>query len=221
MRNYDQLRLEIFRYKTMYHITDIRNVVYIIKEKRLLCNNIINKYNYPVHRIDNPEINNRRKNKFTPNTKVSLECYVPFLINPRGPFLRRVTDDGRDQKVVMLGYKYESPEHPFYYTDGNASTKTSRFYKGLKSIKKNIDLNIINKNWEDIQLKSEPEDEKDELKRKHQSEFLIHKMVPIEDIHHIVVCKQEQMQYLLERQVKIPIYVVPKMFFENSGTLNF
>ena len=213
MRNYDQLRLEIFRYKTMYHITDIRNVVNIIKQKRLLCNNIINKYNYPVHRIDNPEINDRRKHKFTPNTKVSLECYVPFLINPRGPFLRKVTDGGADQKVVMLGYKYELPERPFYYTDGNASTKTSRFYKGLKSIKKNIDLNIIKKNWEDIQLKSEPEDEKDDLKRKHQSEFLIHKMVPIEDIHHIVVCKQEQMQYLLERQVKIPIYVVPKMFF--------
>ena len=217
MNNYDQLREEIFLYKTMYHITDIRNVVNIIKQKRLLCNNIINKYDYPVHRIDNPEINDRRKHKFTPNTKVSLECYVPFLINPRGPFLRLVTEDGSIQKVVMLGYKYEPPEHPFYYTDGNASTKTSRLYTDLKSIKESIDLKVIKKNWEDVSSKSEERFE--ELKRKHQSEFLIHKMVPIEDIHHIVVCKQEQRQYLLERQVKIPIHVVPQMFFGDSGTL--
>lgn len=213
MNNYDQIRQEIFRYKTMYHITDIRNLSNIVKEKRLLANNIINKYNYPVYRIDDPEINKRRKYKFTPHSKVSLERYVPFLINPRGPFLRRVTKGGIDQKVVMLGYKYESPERPFYYTDGNASTKTSKFYKGLKSIKKNIDLKIIKKNWEDICSEPKSEERFEELKRKHQSEFLIHKMVPIEDIHHIVVCNLEQMQYLLERQVKIPIYVVPKMFF--------
>lgn len=211
MKNYDELSREIFRYKTIYHITDIRNVLSVVNQKRLLSNRIINKYGYSVNRIDNPEINNYRKSKIITGSKTSLDEYVPFFINPRNAFLRLVTDDGKVQNVVMLGYKYELPKGNFYYTDGNAASKRTIFFKDLEKIKKNIDVETIKMKWENLRYAIK--EEYDELKRKHQSEFLIHRMVHIDDINHIVVCNETQLVYLQNQRVSIPIYCVPEMFF--------
>ena len=212
MSSYHEFREELFPFKTFYHLTHYENIKRMSMEGRLWSNYYVQKKYFEVERIDNIEINSRRQNYRIYGTKYKLGQFVPFLVNPRGPFLKSVTDGGKDKSIVMLGFNYSRPNQLYYYSDGNAASAKTKFYKDLNAIDENINANVINESWENISTgKSEMDYE--EAKRIHQSEILLYQSVDFNDIKHIITSNDNVKIKLDQIGLNIPVYLVPKMFF--------
>jgi hypothetical protein len=211
MNWYSKMRNEVFPYKTFYHITKIENVKKILKEERIWSNNYVKSKDIIVWRIDNQDINLRRSMRRINGTNYTLDKFVPFLLNPRGPFLRNVTEGGKNQCVVMLGFKEYRPNQLYYFTDGNAASYHTKFYGDMSTLSKYIDIKSINLKWDQISNLS-PEVFK-EVMRKHQSEVLLYQSVDLQDINHIIVQNIDTKLILDKMGCKIEIIVDPKMFF--------
>lgn len=218
MSSFRELYQEIFPYGTFYHITDINNVRDIFQDKRILSNELVLKSNKKVHRIHDEEINNRRRYKLLkgPDKSYRLSDFVPFLMNPRGPFLKRVSLSSKGKSLVMLGFEKIRPNQICFHTDGNAATGSTKSYFGLDGIKENIDLKTIANKWEDITRLNTQDYRK--KKRIHQSEVLLYRYVDTNDINHIVVSSVEHKKYLLNLRLSASIFIIPEMFFGIAET---
>jgi hypothetical protein len=82
--------------------------------------------------ISNQEVNDRRARK-EPIYHKSIHSYVPFYINPKNAMLycrRDIQDD-----IVILAYNKDLiTKSGAIFTDGNASSNATKFYRHIKDL---------------------------------------------------------------------------------------
>lgn len=181
-----------------WHITHNDNL------KNILRHGILNHYDAPrtePNRVDisDPDAQRWREAK-DPHLGRSIHSYAPLYINPRNPMLY-VRRHRRDELLLLkidLSVLFETE---YLITDGNAASRTTKFYASLEHIDE-LPWNVLNSGyWPDH----------DDGKRKMCAEILVYPKV---DQKYIVAvhCYSNGAQTRLANCGR-KVLVTPKLFF--------
>jgi len=113
--------------EAIYHMTHINNVSSILRHGLLSHGNGRTSVD-----ISNRAVNNRR-NRIDPFYKKTIHSYVPFYINPKNAMLyvrKAIQED-----IVIFSFDRELiKENGVLFTDGNAASSSTRFFKNLEGL---------------------------------------------------------------------------------------
>lgn len=149
--------------------------------------------------------------------------YVPFYFSVRTPMLYNIiTGHGvpkvPQEEIVYLCCKVSelaTDDFQWCYTNGNAATAITRFYKKLQNIEEKVD-------WRSIRttdFRDENADGDEDRVRKKHAEFLVKDHVPVEYIKRIVVLndeKKKQVEKIVTKlKLEIEVHINPdnKFYF--------
>ena len=178
--------LKVHGVEKLYHISHINNLPGII-EDGLLSRNILERKGKCFTDKADAGIVNTRKYKTDTIYKRALNSYVPLFINPRGPMLYRITNAGAENEIVIIEIDPVVLEHRKYvFTDGNAASQESKFYRYPESINR-LDWECLKANsWDD-----ENPDEKARKVRTRAAEFMIQDCIPKRYLVGIRCCSEQ------------------------------
>jgi len=157
--------------------------------------------------------------KCFPDTVVN--DYVPFYFSVRTPMLYNIiTGHGVPSRpqgdIIYLCCKLTditSSDLQWCYTNGNAATAITRFFKKLENIQIKVDWHSINT----TDFRDENADGDEDRVRKKHAEFLVKEHVPVEYVKAIVVLnekRKDQVQVILEKlNSTIPVLINPNNKF--------
>jgi hypothetical protein len=127
--------MNILDYNALYHITHIDNISTIFKYGLLAHNN-----KYQIKDISDNQVNSRR-NRIEPIYRKNVHSYVPFYFNPKNAMLykrKEIQDD-----IIILAFEKSLIElNGAIFTDGNASSCYSTFYKDIVNLNR-LDWNCL------------------------------------------------------------------------------
>lgn len=116
----------------LFHITHIDNLTGIVGNG-LFSHNIAHEQMGPVD-ISMSEVN-RHRVKSEPVYRKSLHEYVPLYFNPRNPMLYKLKNISSN--IAIIAFDRDLILHSeVVFTEGNAATKTTRFYSDIRQLKK-------------------------------------------------------------------------------------
>lgn len=147
--------------------------------------------------------------------------YVPFYFSVRTPMLYNViTGHGvpkfPQEEIIYLCCKLTdlaTDEFQWCYTNGNAATKITRFFRKLSGIEEKIDWRSIRS----TDFRDDNEDGDEDRGRKKHAEFLVKDYVPAKYIKRIVVlneAKKKQVEKIIEKlDLEIEVFINPEKKF--------
>lgn len=150
--------------------------------------------------------------------------FVPFYFSVRTPMLFNiVTGRGANEydqkKIIYLCCKFSelaTDDFQWCYTNGNASSAISKFYRKVQNIDTKVDWHSVKTN--DFRDANADGDE-DRIRKKH-SEFLVKDHVPVAYIKQIVVINNErklEVEKLVEkhnRKIAVKISPTNQFYFQ-------
>ncbi len=181
----------------LYHITHIANLSTICSKGLLPHGNPYQKKD-----ISDTDVNNRRSRK-EPVYGRTIHSYVPFYFNPKNPMLY-VRKHLSNEIVILQLSKELLRTSGTLFTDGNASSDGTHFYKDLRELKY-LDWDCLQANFYlDIE----------DGKRKRMAEVLVPNNVSSQAIESILVTNSFTKQKVdtITRKT-IPCYVEKSHFF--------
>lgn len=114
----------------LYHMTHYSNLVGIIKNGILPKNKLPN----PVYDISNQDVQQRReKLEYIYNRQI--HDYVPFYFNPKNPMLY-VRRNIQHEIIILAITKSLLKIEGTIFSDGNAASEHTLFYKGINNLEK-------------------------------------------------------------------------------------
>jgi hypothetical protein len=129
----------------LYHMTHISNIENILKHglvSHIKAHKVLMKKDISI-----AEVNDRR-NREDPIYQRSLHNYVPLYFNPKNPMLYRRKDIQNDIVIIAVDKRVLLQKQTIF-TDGNAASISTRFYKNLDNLSE-LDWKIINgEYWND------------------------------------------------------------------------
>lgn len=164
--------------KLLFHMTHVKNLPSIFKNKGLLAYSEIAAQNTSYKDIANSSIQVRRSGTHVPvSPGGDLHDYVPFYFAPRSPMLFSVINNGINQRDIVYFVtetsKIQQSGLPYIFTDGHAIMFLTEFYSRLDDLDK-VDWAIMKElYWADTE-------EDPDRKRRRQAEFLVHRQVPLD-----------------------------------------
>ncbi|GEM_PF-2261181 len=175
-----ELTIKTYQIHSLYHITHISNLSDILREG-LLCKNALDKASKKYVDISDADIQQHRHTKKISLNNLSIHDCVPLFLSPKPPML-----SARREQQAEIIYIHVSPEifviDDVVFTDGNARSNSTRFYKNLDDFNK-LDWNILRKTyWNDKDEKKNSEN-----KRRRAAEVLVPQCVPASHIRKITV----------------------------------
>ncbi|HMX88318.1 MAG: DUF4433 domain-containing protein [Saprospiraceae bacterium] len=204
----------------VFRILPIQNLEYILSDG-LHCKNS-GKKDKGFVTIGSKEIITQRDTRIVkcyPGTVVN--DYVPFYFSVRTPMLFNIISGhgvpaSPQKDIIYLCCKLSelaTDDFQWCYTNGNAATAISKFYKELDDIENNVDWRSIRTT--DFRDENADGDE-DRIRKKH-AEFLVKDKVPVDYIKVIAVLNQtikEQVEAILEDfDLTIDIIIKPEFYF--------
>ncbi|MFA7326218.1 MAG: DUF4433 domain-containing protein [Candidatus Kapaibacterium sp.] len=160
-------------FNNLYHITHINNISSIL-ENGLLSDNHLQRDNINFENIADLEVKGHREKTESIYNKSILE-YVPLYFTPKTPMLYKKQDISNNLVVIVI-HPFVLFEKDLIFTDGNASSKKTKFYSDLN------DLKCLD--WECI--RSQFWTKFEDGKRKRCSEVLVHDRIDVNYFNKIV-----------------------------------
>ena len=190
----------------LFHITALENIESILRCKAVYSVSKSNELKLCHTSIAYPKIQDRRA-KFpvplTPNGFV--HDYVPFYFAPRSPMLYAIHQgvvDGYSKGQENIIYLVSSVESVaasnlrYVFTDGHAIMQLSEYYNQLSDLNQ-VDWDIMKRQyWNDTI-------DDGDRKRRRQAEFLVYEMLPLANIHQIVVMDSRAEQIVVEKTCEV------------------
>jgi len=169
----EQKEKELFCHRnglySLYHMTNVSNLPNIF-QYGILNNYDALRRNLTITDISDPGVQQWRDRK-EPCYNRPIHEYAPLYINPQNPMLF-VRKEIQDEICILEISCAVLDEQEFVFTDGNAASRTTKFYKSLDDLN-NIPWDVINDDrWDYF----------DDGKRKRCAEFLIFPAVDIKYI---------------------------------------
>lgn len=121
---------QVFGLSSLWHITHRDNLINIF-DKGILSNSRAYSELRPVD-ISNHEVQ-RRRDRADPFYNRAIHDYAPLYVNPRNPMLY-VKKDLQHELCVLEVSLSALDEVEFLFTDGNAASRDTRFYKDVKDL---------------------------------------------------------------------------------------
>jgi hypothetical protein len=196
----------------IYHITNIENLVSIIKNEGLIAYSQIKQNGLNYVNIAHQTIQDRRA-----TTRVSLpphgvlHDYVPFYFAPRSPMLYTINRgnvigySGGQSSVIYLISTVQNVRQqkiPFVFTDGHGIIGYTRFFN------READLDQVD--WEIMESRywNDTNDDMDR-KRRRQAEFLAFRYFPLSCVQQISVYNRQIKQRVLSElgDIAIPVNI--------------
>lgn len=164
---------------SLYHMTHGKNLAAILREGGLWSHNQLVAKGLTHQDASNPRIQNNRARKQVPLPPGGcLHDYVPFYFCPRSPMLGAIKTGSGVPQIPQNQMLYlvtdvdcmRSLETVFVFTDGHAGMELSDFYQDPCELNR-LDWNAIGTNqWGG--------EERRDLRRRKEAEFLVHRFVP-------------------------------------------
>ena len=178
--------------KCFYHLTHKKNLASIVKYG-LFSRERLNGF----EDIANSDVVDYRRIKKDRVYYKTLTSYVPLFFNPRNPMLYSKRENQHELLILKVSTKVLGNERALF-TNGNAASKISKFYKGgvnyLSEVNEKIDwVSILAEYWNDDE----------DGKRKRCAEILVPDNVEKKFIKGVIVSNRK-----LEKQISgtLPIY---------------
>lgn len=190
-----------FKIESIFHMTHINNLGTLLNHGIMSRNMAINK-NFHKNDIADPEVLIHGAEKYV-FERVIFD-YARFYFNPTNPMLFRRLNL-QDKIVIIEIDKNVLIESNVVFSDGNASSKSTKFYSNLNELSK-LPWNVIKaRYWNDFE----------DRKRKVCSEALIYPIVPAKFINKIHCQNKETMNKVIKLQPNssIKIEVSTKYYF--------
>jgi hypothetical protein len=206
--------------KWIFRIIPIQNLEHNLRDG-LYCKNA-GKNNSDFVTIGSKDVIDRRNSaivKCYPDTVVN--DYVPFYFSVRTPMLYNIiTGHGvppRPQEdIIYLCSKLSelaTNDFQWCYTNGNAATAITKFYKKLENIENKVDWHSVNT----TDFRDDNADGDEDRVRKKHAEFLVKDHVPVEYIKIIVVLnesKKNEVKAILDKlKLNIDVQINPNQKF--------
>jgi len=184
----------------LYHLTHINNIETILEYGLLSRKKAISESIF-FENIADPEVLKHGDQKMIFDKE--LFDFVRLYFQPRNPMLLK-RKEVQDEILILAIDKKVLSEKDTVFSDGNASSGSTKFYKGLDNLNK-LDWKIINAEfWINF----------DNGKRKACAEALIYSNIPISLIRGII-CNNENTQKKIIKLVnnKLKVIVNKKYYF--------
>jgi TPR repeat protein len=186
-----------FGIDALYHITHIDNVEDILNNGILSHTKAHNAFN--PEDISMPEAQQYRVKK-EPIYNHSIHDYAPLYIQPKNPMLFVLKEKQSDLCILEVDINILRSDK-FLFTDGNAASKATKFYKSSLDVNK-IPIKVLEADyWNDFE----------DGKRKRCAEVLIHSSIPTKYINTIHCFNYKTMNKL--SYLNIDTQVSQKMYF--------
>lgn len=206
--------------KWVFRIIPIQNLEHILRDG-MYCKNLC-KNDKDFVTIGSKDVITRRDTAIVKcYSDTVVNDYVPFYFSVRTPMLYNIiTGHGMTAfpqgDIIYLCCKLSelaTDDFQWCYTNGNAATAITKFYKKLENIENKVDWHSINtKDFRD----DNTDGDEDRVRKKH-SEFLVKDFVPVEYIKIIVVLnesKKKEVQAILDKlELNIDVQINPKLKF--------
>lgn len=171
----------------LYHLTHIKNLESILEYGLLSRNSAISEFIF-FENIADPEVLNRGQHLFD---------YVRLYFNPKNPMLYR-RKDIQDEILILCIDGKVLLEKDSKFSDGNASSASTKIYSELEDLKK-LDWKVINAKFWTEHLDG---------KRKACAEALIHSKIPVIFIKKIIcnnINTQNNVIEIINNKIKIVV----------------
>jgi TPR repeat protein len=186
-----------FGIDALYHITHIDNVEDILNNGILSHTKAHKGFN--PEDISMPEAQQYRVKK-EPIYNHSIHDYAPLYIQPKNPMLFVLKEKQSDLCILEVDINILRSDK-FLFTDGNAASKATKFYKSSSDVNK-IPIKVLEADyWNDFE----------DGKRKRCAEVLIHSSIPTKYINTIHCFNHKTMNKL--SYLNIDTQVSHKMYF--------
>ena len=177
-------RLEAKNIKFLYNFSNIENLPSIIKNG-ILPKNFVNRSCIKTSSFAEESVQERRHNKtvkLSDKSQVNLHDLVPLYFTPKTPTLYARKD--LQSKIffveISVSLIYEEANN-FSFTDGNAGSDSTQFFRNLNDIS-SLPLEVINAEyWNNFE----------DGRRKRCAEFLVYPKVDAKYINKFVVINNE------------------------------
>ena len=173
-------KLEEHGIKYLFNFSSIDNLPSIIKNG-ILPKNFVSKTGIKTTSFAEESVQERRHNKIvklSDHSQVNLHDLVPLYLTPKTPTLhaRKNIQSEIFFLVISIALIYDEKNN-FCFTDGNAASESTVFFRNLKDLSA-LPIEVINAEyWSDF----------DDGKRKRCTEFLVYPRVDIKYIIQFVV----------------------------------
>lgn len=195
---------DLLRDKRIYlsHITHIKNLPSIL-ENGLLSKNSLCTQKIGVEDISDPDVQDIRSDKCLDG--VPLHDYVPLYISIPNPMLCMRQDIQNDLVIIAIDSKILDSDKSIIYSDGNAASYKTQFYRGKFALMK--------MNWQVLEDKSWSKHE--DGKRIKCAEVLVHDFIEKDYFKFFILRSNKNVRFIqsLFREYRLEIRVSPKYFF--------
>lgn len=170
---------------SLWHMTHEKNLESILK-RGILSHDRVRELGCLREDISLESVQNQRK-KIDPHYKLPLHSYIPLYVNPKNPMLYKRKE--RKFQIIILEISLNAlTENIFVYSDGNAASMKTNFYKD--------EAGIDYIDWETLRRGSWSGS--DELKRRMCTEFLVQNFIRPENIKVIHSCSRPTYRKLIQ-----------------------
>ncbi|EPR73429.1 hypothetical protein ADIWIN_1459 [Winogradskyella psychrotolerans RS-3] len=182
----DEAKIKQIPFGGLYYTAHIENINSIL-EKGILSHNLAHSKGLLTVDISNKQVNERR-NRVVVGLNGNLHDYAPLYFNPRNPMLYYLCKNRPKENLVLMRINpHILMEDDVSFSDGNAASRTTKFYNNLD------DFN--NLNWTTIQ--NEYWTNYPDGKRIKCSEVLVKKMIPMYYVTDLFVYNQNALKKVI------------------------
>ena len=169
----------------LYHMTHVDHLASILKNG-LLSHNESYRQGKIKNDISDPQVQDKRSNKFDPINHRSLHEYVPLYFSPRNPMLSKRREIQED--IIILGLGIDLLFQPgTIFTDGNAASSMTKFYQDTNMLDQLPWDTIMAKYWNDIE----------DGRRIKCAEILIYPKVEVSKIEMLFCCSEKHRDVII------------------------
>lgn len=186
----------------LFHLTHEKNISGILAEDALLSHGNAHRVRRLVVDVSDSKVQAKRGAKVDPVFGRPLHDYVNLYFRARGPmlFVRRELQ----ASLVVLYVNRDVLHRPgVIFTDGNAASGKTRFFKDQKDLEQLDWECIAAENWTEFQ----------DGKRRRAAEVLVPHRVPLDWIFKAVVQQASLQRKLGQQGWRTPVDVRPDWFF--------
>lgn len=196
--------LDRWNIRHLFYLTHHQNL-WSIARYGVLSHRRVQTLSAPVADISDPDVQDRRRNRYDPIHKQPLHTYVPLYFQPRNPMLF-VRKERQDQLVVLCLGRELLKEPSVVFTDGNAASDGTSFFTEIADLDR-LDWKCIRAEfWTDFE----------DGKRKRCAEILVPDRIPPEWICSVAVSSEDLRGLLAASACPWEVEIRPEFFFVTS-----
>ena len=181
-------KLQNLPFGSFFHMTDIHNLKDIL-DKGMFSHNLAR--DFGLLKVDNSnQMINDKRDRVEKSLGGNIHDFVPLYINPRNSMLEFIIKNDKLNDLIFLRVTpHIILEDNVFFSDGNAASKTTKFYSETNDLDM-LDWDVINDKWNSSST--------NEIKKKEMSEVLVKHEISLQYINEIIFNNNNNLDYLMK-----------------------